>query len=295
MLLKYTMKIVVAGLMMSSLTGCDDPSNSAPTAQAWEVAGLEAPESALPDVAGDVIYVSNVNGAPDAKDGNGYISKVSLDGSLQTLKWVGGMDAPKGLARTGGKLFVSDIDTLVEIDIASGAVVKRYPAKDAKFLNDVAAAPTGDIYVSDMATNTIWRLSNGTFEPWLQDEALISPNGLYIDGEKLIVAAWGKMTDGFATKVPGHLLQVSLTDKSIRNLGSGKAVGNLDGIEPLDADTFLVTDWMSGMVFKISRNGDAKVLMPLEPGSADLGYISDRKLAIIPMMKSNKLIAIKVE
>ena len=138
-------------------------------------------------------------------------------------------------------------------------------------------------------------MSGGNFEPWLKDDALISPNGLHIDGDKLIVAAWGKMTDGFATKVPGHLLQVSLTDKSVRNLGSGKAVGNLDGIEPLDADHYIVSDWMSGILFKIARNGDAKVILPLEPGAADLGYLPDQKLAIIPMMKSNKMIAIKLE
>ncbi len=284
-----------ASLFVLPLAGCDGPGNSVPAGQAWEVTGLEAPESALPDLAGKVIYVSNVNGAPDAKDGNGYISKVSLDGKMLSQKWVVGFDAPKGLALAGGKLYVADIDKLAEIDTATGAITQRYDAKDAKFLNDVVAAPNGDVYVSDMVTNSIWRLSQGKFEPWLQDEALLNPNGLHIEGEKLIVAAWGKMTDGFATKVPGHLLQVSLADKSIRNLGNGKPVGNLDGIEPLNAETFLVTDWMSGMVFKIARNGDAKVLMPLDPGAADLGYIDAEKLAIIPLMKSNKLIAIKVE
>jgi hypothetical protein len=290
---------LMVSLAISSIivvAGCDSASTPAtPTAQVWEVAGLENPESALPDVASKTIYVSNVNGAPDAKDGNGYISKVSLDGKMLTQKWVTGLDAPKGLAMTGGKLFVSDIDKLIEIDIATAAVTQRYEAKDAKFLNDTAASANGDVYVSDMATNTIWKLSQGKFEAWLKDDALISPNGLYVDGDNLIVAAWGKMTDGFATKVPGHLLQVSLADKSIRNLGSGKAVGNLDGIEPIDADSYVVSDWMSGMVFKIARNGDAKVILPLDPGAADLGYIPDQKLAIIPMMKSNKLVAIKVE
>ena len=276
------------------LAACDNASDAEPD-QVWELAGFEAPESALPVKAENLIYVSNVNGNPTDKDGNGYISKVSLDGKMVAQKWVTGLDAPKGLALAGDKLYAADIDKLVEIDTKTGAIVTRFEAKDAKFLNDVAADTMGNVYVSDMATNTIWRLSGNKLEVWLKDDALISPNGLLVDGNNLIVASWGVMTDGFATKIPGHVLEVSLSEKKIRDLGIGKPVGNLDGIEALDKNSFIVTDWIAGMLFKISRDGEAKVLMPLAPGSADLGYIAADNLAIIPMMKDNKLIALKVE
>ena len=276
------------------LAACDNASDAEPD-QVWELAGFEAPESALPVKAENLIYVSNVNGNPTDKDGNGYISKVSLDGKMVAQKWVTGLDAPKGLALAGDKLYAADVDKLVEIDTKTGAIVTRFEAKDAKFLNDVAADTMGNVYVSDMATNTIWRLSGNKLEVWLKDDALISPNGLLVDGNNLIVASWGVMTDGFATKIPGHVLEVSLSDKKIRDLGTGKPVGNLDGIEALDKDSFIVTDWIAGMLFKIGRDGEAKVLMPLAPGSADLGYIAADNLAIIPMMKDNKLIALKVE
>ena len=88
----------------------------------WELTGLEAPESALPDPAGDAIYVSNVVGAPDAKDGNGYISRVSPDGKILEQRWAVGLDAPKGLILRGSTLFVSDIDRLVAIDTATGKI-----------------------------------------------------------------------------------------------------------------------------------------------------------------------------
>lgn len=276
------------------LAACDNASDAEPD-QVWELAGFEAPESALPVKAENLIYVSNVNGNPTDKDGNGYISKVSLDGKMVAQKWVTGLDAPKGLALAGDKLYAADIDKLVEIDTKTGAIVTRFEAKDAKFLNDVAADSMGHVFVSDMVTNTIWRLADNKLEVWLKDDALINPNGLLVDGNNLIVASWGVMTDGFATKIPGHVLEVSLSDKKIRNLGTGKPVGNLDGIEALDKDSFIVTDWIAGMLFKIGRDGEAKVLMPLAPGSADLGYIAADNLAIIPMMKDNKLIALKVE
>jgi hypothetical protein len=286
--------VAMALAFVVPLAACDNTSDAEP-AQVWEVAGFEAPESALPVAADKVIYVSNVNGNAPDKDGNGYISKVSFDGKMIAQKWVTGLDAPKGLAISGDRLYVSDIDKLVEIDIKTGAIVTRYEAKDAKFLNDVAADTQGHIFVSDMMTNTIWRLADRKLEVWLKDDALINPNGLLVDGDKLIVAAWGVMTDGFTTKIPGHVLQVSLADKSVRALGNGAPVGNLDGIEAIDQGTFIVTDWMAGLLFKIGRDGEAKVLMPLAPGSADLGYIAAEKLAIIPMMKDGKLIAVKVD
>src|SRR5450755_4425877 len=65
----------------------------------WETTGLKTPESALPVPAEGFAYVSNIAGKPTDKDGNGFISKVSLkDGKLIEPKWVTGLDAPKGLA-----------------------------------------------------------------------------------------------------------------------------------------------------------------------------------------------------
>ena len=50
------------------------------------------------------------------------------------------------------------------------------------------------VYASDTPTNTIWRLKDGNFEPWFANDVLNSPNGLLVQGEKLIVASFGKLT-----------------------------------------------------------------------------------------------------
>lgn len=257
----------------------------------WELSGLETPESVLPDSKENVAYVSNVQGAPDQKDGLGFISKISLDGKMIEAQWITGLNAPKGLVQNGGKLYVSDIDQLVEIDIAAGTIAAKYEAPGAKFLNDTAVDAQGNVYVSDMAANTIWRLSSGTFEIWLSSPDLLNPNGLKVEGSTLLVASWGVMTDGFATKVPGHMLAVSLSDKSIKALGSGEPIGNLDGLEPFDAESFLVTDWMAGKLFRIYRSGKADLLLTLSPGTADLGYKPEAKTIYIPLMKDGKIAA----
>jgi len=263
-------------------------------AKLWELGGLETPESALPDSDAGVIYVSNVAGKPTDKDGNGYLSKVSIDGRMLEARWVTGLDAPKGLVKSGGKLFVSDIDKLVEIDVASGKIAAKHEAPGAKFLNDTAVDSAGNVYVSDMIANVIWRLSGGKLEPWLSSDALINPNGLLVEGDQLVVAAWGAMAEDWSTKVPGHLLTISLKDKSVKPLGSGTPVGNLDGLEPLGKESFLVSDWVSGKVFRVARSGEATQLLTLSSGSADLGYDAKSKTAFIPLMKDGKLVAYRI-
>jgi len=258
---------------------------------AWELAGFENPESVLFDGASKTLFVSNVAGDPLKKDGNGFICKVTPDGKLVTLKWVEGLNAPKGMALANGTLYVSDIDEVVAIDAASGKVAARHPAAGAKFLNDVAAAKDGSVFISDMATNTIWRLAGGKLESWLASADLRNPNGLLVEGDRLVVGAWGVMTDGFDTKVPGNLLAVSLGDKSIKNLGDGSPAGNLDGVEPLGGGAYLVTDWMAGKLLHIESTGKARVLVAPGSGSADLAYDAATRTAFIPMMKDNKLLA----
>jgi sugar lactone lactonase YvrE len=199
------------------------------------------------------------------------------------------------LALANGRLYVSDIDRLVEIDAKTGKIVARYDAAGAKFLNDVAADGEGRVYVSDMQTDKIWRLADGKFEVWLDTPALKNPNGLLVQGDKLIVAAWGVMTDGFATKVPGNLLSVSLLDKTVEDLGDGSPVGNLDGLQPLDDSGYLVTDWVAGALYRIDTSGKAELLLDLDQGSADISYLPERHLLLMPMMNDDKLIAYRME
>lgn len=260
----------------------------------WEVDGLNNPESVIYDPVNDVLYVSNVNGAPNDKDGNGYISKISLDGEIINKKWITGLDAPKGLAIANNRLYTADIDTLVEIDIPGSTISNRYTVADAKFLNDVAAGPEGLIFVSDMVMNRVHSLDQGEFSIWLESPGLLNPNGLHVQGNNLIVAAWGVMTDGFNTEIPGHLLGVSLADKSIHAIGDGSPVGNLDGVEEDNDGSFYVTDWMAGRLFHISATGQVELLLALEQGMADLEFLPDKGLILLPMMMNNRLLAYRI-
>src|SRR3954469_25308279 len=234
----------------------------------WEATGFKSPESAVFDRAAGAIYVSNLASDPMQKDGNGFISKLAPDGKVVELMWVKGLDSPTGLTLANGKLYAADVDQLVEIDPLKGEVTQRYPATGAKFLNDLAADPAGQVYASDMVTNSIWVLQNGKFTVLVQDDALENPNGLLAEDGRLVIASWGKMAPDFSTTVPGHMKVLDLATKKISDLGDPTPVGNLDGIEPDGKGGYFATDWVSGGLFHLSDTGKATHLLPLNKGSA---------------------------
>ncbi len=260
----------------------------------WETQGFNNPESVIYHQSNNTLFVSNVNGSPVEKDGNGYISKMLLDGTILRKQWVIGLNAPKGLAIYNDTLYVADIDALIVIDIPSGTITKSYKVDDAKFLNDVAANNQGEIFVSDMLLNRIHRLSSDQFNIWLESPELEYPNGLHAEGDHLILGAWGVMTDGFATEIPGHLKSISLQDKSITSLGDAP-IGNLDGVESDGNNGYYVTDWMTGKLFQINANGEATLLLELGQGMADLEVLLEQNLILLPMMKNNKVLAYKIK
>ena len=260
----------------------------------WQAEGLDGPESAVLDADAGVLYVSNVNGEAAAADGNGYISKLSLKGEILDKEWATGLDAPKGLALHDAKLYVSDIDKLVVIDTATGEIVASHDAQGATFLNDVSAHEDGRVFVSDMMENQIWKLEGDQFELWLEDEALGNPNGVLAEDDRLLLATWGKPKEDFSTDVPGHLKAVDYETKEIQSLG-GEPVGNLDGLEADGQGGYLVTDWLSGGLYRFDADGKAEMIMDLNQGSADHEYVEGENLVVIPMMMDGTVAAYKIE
>lgn len=261
----------------------------------WTVEGMEQPESAYFDEARDVLFVSNINGEPTDKNGNGYISRISPDGAVLEQRWVTGMDAPKGLVSDGARLYVSDIDRLVEIDIEKGEITGTWSAEGAIFLNDTAVDDMGHVYVSDMIAGRIHVLRDGELSVLAEGEKLQHPNGLNMREGQLVVAPWGQdIQPDFSTKIGGHLIVVNVETGDVTTLGSGEPVGNLDGLEPDGSGNWMVSDWIAGAVYRIAEDGSTELLLDLDMGSADLEYIADRSLLIVPMMLDGKVVAYQI-
>ncbi len=296
--------VILCGIVGMNVAGCsrnNQPQSDHELVLQWKLTGFEQPESALYDARRNTIYISSINGGPLDQDGNGYISKVSPEGKLLEKHWITGLNAPKGLALSLNRLYVTDNTQLVEISLAGEKPqIKKYDVAGAKMLNDPVVVRSGadhdEVYVSDMMTNTIYRLQAGRVESWLQDEALELPNGLAATQKQLILASWGKITgEGFQTKVPGQLRTISLSDKSIRTFGEAKPMGNLDGVEVGIGKKFFVTDWMAGKILEIDSQGQVSLLLQLNKGVADLDYIPFSNILLVPLMIDGEVHSYKLQ
>ena len=257
----------------------------------WTIDGLSQPESALYDEKTDAVYISNVNGDPGAKDGNGFIAKAGLNGKIEKKNWIKGLNAPKGLGACGGKLYVADIDEIVVIDIASAKVQRKIALPQAKMLNDVALEAGCAGFVSDTLGSGIYRFeAGGQAVEWARSQDLHSPNGLSLGGGKLNVAAWGLSTD-WSTTAPGRLLAVDLKTRAREPLPGPQ--GNLDGLKKTSRG-WLVTDWAGGTLLLVAPNGQSKVLINGLRGPADLDYVAAKDLLLLPRMQEGMLSAYRL-
>ncbi|MER9165481.1 MULTISPECIES: ATP/GTP-binding protein [unclassified Mesorhizobium] len=270
---------------------------AAPAAEAgelWRATGLEQPESALFDGANNRLIVSNIVGNPGDADGNGYLSVLSVDGRTVTRHWTDGMDAPKGMAIAGGKLYVADITKVRVVDLASGKLVASITVPNAVFLNDITSDQSGNVYVTDMLADTIYRIDGEQPELFARDAMLASPNGVFADGDRLIVASWGKdIKSDFSTAEPGGLLSVDIASKVVSPLPGAQKFADLDGVIAI-GDTIYATAYMTGTLYRYQAGGAPEALAHFKPGSADIGT-DGKSILYVPLMNEGEVAALKLD
>jgi len=260
------------------------------------VAGFQAPESAKYDGELDVWYVSNINGSPVAKDGNGYISRLKSDGSVDSMKFIESgklgvtLNGPKGMALQGDTLWVADIDAVRGFNRRTGVPVASITLKGAKFLNDIAVGPDG-IYITDTGIKAdakgmshpgpdrVYRIGPGRSQSVaLESDSLAGPNGITWDGARkqfVIVPFFGKEVRAWT---PGSKVTVPL----------GTSAGQLDGVEILDAQRMLITSWADSTL-DVFENGAAMPVYKDLPSPADIGLDAKRGRVAIPLLMENRV------
>lgn len=260
----------------------------------WRATGFNGPESVAQDAATGVIYVANMGPDLMAHDGDGYIAILGRDGTITTDKWLIGLDAPKGMDIVGGTLFTADIDTIVEIDIASASIRNRYKVEGAKLLNDVTAAPDGRVFVSDTFANTIYVLDGGVVSLFLTDPMLMGINGLTVIDGALIGANLGDISEGFDKIKPSMVVRVDLATKALSAFGADGPVGILDGIEPDGKGGVIVTDYMAGKVLSLLPGATATEIATLSLGAADLEVSLADGMILVPITPENTVVALSL-
>jgi DNA-binding beta-propeller fold protein YncE len=249
----------------------------------WETAPVfKVPESVCFDPGSHILYVSNINGKPTEKDGNGYIALLSPDGTVTKGRSITGLHAPKGMGIYEQMLYVTDIDRVAAIDLKSLLIVRFYDFPEAKFLNDIAIDQKGAVYISDMMSSRIYRIYGEKTETWLDDMIIANPNGLFIEDDNLLIGC-------------GKIVKASLADKKLSVLVDD--TGSIDGLEGTGDGRYLFSDWQGNVYLTGTDKKIEKILDTSAAGinAADIEYIPTMKLLFVPTFNDNRVMAYELK
>jgi hypothetical protein len=243
-------------------------------------ASLRVPESVLLDSKNNVLYVSSIDGTPEAKDGNGFISQVTLDGKIKNLKWVTGLDAPKGMGLFNKNLYIADISRVVTVDISTGKITNTLEIEGAKFLNDITVDKSGNVYISDSNTGKIHIIKGGKAEVYFEGPEIKGVNGLLATDNGLYVVDF-----------PSGVNYKLSKDKKITKFST--TAEGADGVVPVGKDEYIVSSWHGEVAF-VNAKGESKKLLDTRDkklSSADIEYDPKTKTLFVPTFNANTVMA----
>jgi alpha-acetolactate decarboxylase len=252
--------------------------------------GFSMPESITSN--GERFFISNQGQDVFSKDGDGFISEVSSDRKLTNLKVFpkqGVLNAPKGMAIAGNVLYVADLDRIVGFDIESGKTVFELAIPEAKVLNDICRLDIGHIAVTETVSGNIYKVNiktksseiignvptaNGIAYNEKSDQLIICTNGKsYGDGSVYVKSG----NEGF---------------QELPNL----AKGFFDGVEFVDDDHLLISDWVTfpvkgfGKLWLYDLKNQSAEFQFTEESAADIFYDHKTSEIWIPQMFQNKVV-----
>ncbi|MDC8448689.1 MAG: hypothetical protein LV473_10040 [Nitrospira sp.] len=258
--------------------------------EAAQITGLESPNSFIGDPSGKEYFISNINGEPEARDNNGFITKLNADGKVTDLKFIQGgvadvlLHAPKGMALVGPILYIADLDQLKAFDKTSGKLIATvlFPISSHTrvSLTDVAAAPDGMLYVSDEAANSIYRIDpsgNHRVDLLIHDEQLAGPAGIAIHPRTnhLITVSRQK----------GKIFDITPDGQLTELEANGFFTGRFENLSGVDFDqwgTMYVSDITKGKIWRMTRDHRFQVIAEYLPAPADISIDRVNNLILVP-------------
>lgn len=281
-----TLRILILILIMLAVLGVNAQEVFQHTrlTKLWETTeGLKTTESVLHDPTANVLYVSCINENPWKKDENGYISKLSQEGKVISARWATGLSGPKGMGITQGRFYVTNIDEVVEIDLQTGSILKRYTHPRAVNLNDIAVSASGNVYVSDSKGDCLFQLIKGRLEVLSDSPDIKNSNGLYLENDILLF--------GQENRIGALNLKTLEVSTYIDNTGS------IDGIGAAGINAYLFSDWM-GHVYIASPGKEKTLLLDTTPqkiNAADIGFDNSGGILYVPTFFHNGVAAYKLD
>jgi sugar lactone lactonase YvrE len=282
---------LLALLACSPDRGPDTPdSGEAPLGVESRIAvaeGFSTPESVRYDSIADVYFVSNYNGNAMEPDNNGFISRLTADGTIDSLRFIAGgrdgvtLHAPRGLVIVGDTLWASDIDAVRGFDRRTGAPLASVDLGGLTpgFTNDLAAAPDGTLYLTDSGGGRVIRIRGRVASVAFADRALGTPNGIAWDDRaaRLLVVPDGGVRTIYGWSVDGRRLEPV-----------GRGPGNYDGVVVLPDGGVLVSSKADSSLHLFARDSRRRLITGLGV-PADIGFDPGRGRVAVPRFKDNRV------
>ena len=260
--------------------------------ESWRLEGFQMPESVIYDTANERIIIGNMVAMGAEAGENGYLSLVSPDGEMVEEQWVTGLQDPRGMAIVDGQLFVADNMGFHIVSLDDGTLVETVTMQDAAFPNDVTADDDGNVYISDMFGQTIWRYADGEASIWFgPDDGITFPNGLFAHDGQIIVGSMGAdMGENFTFGTPGGLYGVDGNATGLTPLDGATEIGAIDGVAAI-GDIIVFNDNPTGTIYGW-RDGDTVELATVGAGAADIS--AHESMVLVPQMQQGALIAMSL-
>lgn len=295
--MRSSVNIVLAGVILAACSGSGRSDKTLDSAAVGKTqgdsarlhaspTGFTAPEAVRYDPDQDVYFVSNWGrGSTSAKDNNGFISRMSPEGVIDSLRFIAGgargatLHSPRGMTIVGDTLWVVDVDAVRGFNRRTGAPLATVDFSRFKlgFLNDITASPDA-LYVTDTGTDHIYRIARGAITVALHDSALGGPNGITWDrGRNHFVVVPYMRGSAISSWTAGN---AALTQ--IGRSGGAK----FDGVEILSGDRVLVASQGDSSIH-LFADGTGRPIIKTGGAPADIAVDTKRQRVAIPFVARN--------
>lgn len=291
-----TILILLLSFMTTLFLSCTQQDSAEESALTWEtvqdsddilvsIDGFSGPEAVRYDPDQDLYFVSNFNGPGGERDSNGFISKVSPQGSIDSLRFMTGTEenplhAPRGMYITGDTLWAADADGVHGFDRVSGNQIAfiDFTSFEPGFLNDIVMGTEGALYVTDTGKSVVYKIEQGT--PSEVTETMpYPPNGITINSEgDVVMAPWngGLTFYQITTATPGYI-----------EFMKAESGGNYDGIEFIDGHMLAASQVDSSL--HLLHDNEDQIVIQLPGRPADIGIDTKRNRVAVPYVALNRV------